>query len=105
MKLKEEQIKEIIAKAYKDLRIDCDDRFPIKVHFHSKEDKNNRHKKDYWSGRYDYSKPLAGVEITRTYPYDSMSVDDEKGVAFAVLFFPEDSPIKLDENGKYVWAK
>lgn len=105
MKLTEEQAIEIVAKVYKDLKIECDDRCPIKVHFHSKEDKNNRHKKDYWSGYYDYSKPPVGIKIDRTYPYDPISIDDEKGIAIYILFPFGDNPIELDKNRNYIWSK
>lgn len=101
MKLTEEQAKEIVAKVHKDLNLDCNDKYPIIVNYFEKDDV---YKKNYWAGRYDYSKTIKGVELERTYPYDFVNIDDEKGVGFSVSFFPEDSPIKLDENGKYVWG-
>jgi hypothetical protein len=104
MKLTEEQVKNMIVKAYLDLNWPHDNRYPIKVSFHKKDEKDNRHKMDYWAGRYDYSVKIPGINPT-THVYDSFSVDDEKGVVISLLLFPDDSPIKLDENGKYIWGK
>ena len=49
MKLTEEQVKNMIAKAYLDLNWPHDNRYPIKVSFHKKDEKDNRHKMDYWA--------------------------------------------------------
>lgn len=102
MKLTEEKVKQIIAKVHRDLKLDCDDRFPIKVNFFKNDD---IYTKDYWAGIYDYSKPPEGVKIGRTYPCDFVNIDDEKEIAFSVSFFPYDSPIELDKNGNYVWRR
>lgn len=105
MKLTEEQAKQITAKVHKDLKLDCDDRFPIEVIFVDK-NRNIRRKFDYWTGRYDYSKPPEeGIKTNRSYSYEPVIIDDEKGIAIGVSFFPYDSPIELNKEGNYVWSK
>lgn len=40
MKLTEDQAKEIVKKVFKDLKMECHDKYPIKVFFHEKSEKN-----------------------------------------------------------------
>ena len=105
MKLTEEQAKAIVSKVFKDLKLDYEDKIPVKVNFIEKNDKNTFFKIDYWSGRFDYAKAPKDVKLDKGIPNDPVVIDDEKGIAIAVVFFPEPSPIKLDENGKYVWVE
>lgn len=105
MKLTEEQAKKIVSKVFVDLKMDFHEKYPVKVHFHEKSDNNVFFKQAYWSGDYDYSKTIKGFELEKTYPYDPVIIDDEKGIAIAVVFFPEPNPIKLNESGKYVWGE
>ncbi len=102
MKLTEEQAKQIIAKVHKDLNIECENRCPIKVYYFEKDE---FYKINYWAGSYDYSNPPEGVKINKTYPYDSITIDDEKGVAMAISHFPVPTPIELNEKGNYVLGK
>ncbi|CAM4198791.1 MULTISPECIES: hypothetical protein [Flavobacterium] len=104
MKLTEEQAKKIVSKVLKDLKLYYEDKIPIKVNFINKDSNANWGKINYWAGFYDYSKLPKEFNLDKGIPYDSVVVDDEKGIAIAVSFFPEPSPIKLDENGKYIWG-
>lgn len=105
MKLTEEQAKAIVSKVYKDLKLDYEDKIPVKVNFIEKNEKNMFFKIDYWSGKFDYSKAPKDFKLDKGLPYDPVIIDDEKGIAIAVVFFPEPNPIKMDENGKYVWGE
>ena len=79
-------------------------KFLLKSILLKKNNGNTFFKIDYWSGRFDYSKAPKDVKLDKGLPYDPVIIDDEEGIAIAVVFFPEPNPIKLDENGKYVWG-
>lgn len=105
MKLTEEQVKEIVAKVYKDLELFYEDKIPIKVNFIKKSNENVFFEMDYWSGKYDYSKAPKELELDKGIPYDSVIVDDVKGIAIAISNYPIPTPIVLDKNGNYIFGK
>lgn len=101
MKLSENEVEDIIRKVYKDLRLEHNEKYPIKCHFHKK-DKDSRYKVDYWSGFFDYSELLD--EDFRTYSNDPIIVNDETGQPISILIFPSETSIKIDQVGNFKWG-
>jgi hypothetical protein len=102
MKLTEEKVKEIIAKVHKDLNLLHSDKYPIYCVF----DKPSRGLGDFdfptWGGGFDYSDPEAvGDDSWGKYPEYIVSIDDEKGEAFAYHYYTGHLRINLNEEGKY----
>ncbi|MGH1518777.1 hypothetical protein [Chryseobacterium sp. JK1] len=102
MKHTEDQIKKTIAKVYKDLKLDHNEQYPIKLNFWKKEDPDNRFNIDYWSGWYDYSKGFPPNEMYENY---IIMINDKDGKPLSILIFPEESKIEIDKNGNYAWEK
>jgi hypothetical protein len=102
MKLTEEQFKKITVKVHKDLDLTHSEKYPIEFIFIPKSDKNNRYGVNIWSSGFDYRDPEAvGDEWIGLYPEYGISIDDEKGEAFAYHYYTGHLRIKLNENGKY----
>lgn len=102
MKHTEAQIKKTIAKVYKDLKLDHNDQYPIKLNFWKKENKDNELNIDYWVGWYDYSKGFSPNEMYGNY---IITINDKDGKPLSVLIFPEEAKIEIDKNGNYAWEK
>lgn len=102
MKHTEEQIKKTIAKVYKDLKLDHNEQYPIKLNFWKKEDKDNRFNMDYWAGWYDYSKGFPPNEMYENY---IIAINDKDGKPLSVLIFPEEFRINLEKDGNYAFDK
>lgn len=100
MKYTEDQIKKIIAKVYKDLKLDHNDQYPVQLNFWKKEEPDNRFNMDYWAGSYDYSKGFPPNEMYGNY---IITIDDEDAKPLSVLLFPEESWIEIDKDGNYTW--
>lgn len=102
MKLTEEQVKEIIKKVHIDLNLPYFDIYPIECGFIKKGVNPNRFKFNIWTGGYDYRDPEAvGDEWLRTGGEYIISIDDEKGEAFAYHYYTGHIRIKLNEDDKY----
>jgi hypothetical protein len=103
MKLTEDQVKEITAKVHKDLNLTHSNKYPIEFIYIYKNDEHNRFGIDYWSTGYDYRDPEAvGDEINYgEFPEYIISIDDEKGEAFAYHYYTGHIRIKLNEKGNY----
>jgi hypothetical protein len=102
MKLTENQIKEITVKVHKDLNLSHSEKYPIEYIFIAKNDMNNRYGFDLWSSGFDYRDPEAvGDDSWGKYPEYGISIDDEKGEAFAYHYYTGHIRIKLNENDKY----
>lgn len=102
MKHTEDQIKKIIAKVYKDLKLDHNDQYPIRLVFWKKEDKDNRFNIDYWAGWYDYSKGFPPNEIYENY---IITISDKDKTPISLLISFEELKINLDKNGNYSFDK
>ena len=90
--------KKTIAKVYKDLKLDHNDQYPIKLNFWKKEDPDNRFNIDYWSGWYDYSKGFPPDEMYENY---IISIKDKDGTPFSVFMFSEEVSINIDQYINY----
>lgn len=102
MKLTIEQVKEIIKKVYKDLNLSHSDKYPIECGYIKKGIIPNRFDFNVWKGGYDYRDPEAvGDEWIGLYPEYIISIDDEKGEAFAYHYYTGHLRIKLNDEGKY----
>jgi len=102
MKLTEKQVREIIAKVHNDLDLSFSDKYPIECGFLKKGLLPNRFDFDVWKGGYDYRDPEAvGDDSWGKYPEYIITIDDEKGEAFAYHYYTGHLRIKLNENGKY----
>lgn len=103
MNLSVDQVKVIIAKVHDDLNLTHSDKYPIFCTFHTKDEKGNSYKMDYWGGGYDYRDPGAvGDDAWGLYPEYIISIDDAKGEAFAYHYYTGHLHIHLNEEGKYV---
>lgn len=100
MNLIEDQVKEIIAKVHKDLNLTHSVKYPIYCGFTKKGHKMNRFDFDLWGG-YDYSDPEAVGDSSWGMPEYIISIDDEKGEAFAYHYYTGHLRIKLNEEGNY----
>jgi hypothetical protein len=102
MKLTEKQAKEIIAKVHTDLNLSHGNKYPMFLRGYEKNDKENDYPFALWGGGYDYSDPEAvGDDSWGKYPEYIISIDDEKGEAFAYHYYTGHIRIKLNEEGKY----
>lgn len=102
MKLTEDQVKEIIVKVHKDLNLTHSDKYPIGCGFVKKGINPNNFDFNIWTGGYDYRDPEAvGDEWIGLYPEYIISIDDEKGEAFAYHYYTGHVRIKLNEQGNY----
>lgn len=102
MNLTIDQVKEIIAKVHDDLNLTHSDKYPIFYRGYEKNDKENDYSFASWGGGYDYSDPEAvGDDSWGKYPEYIISIDDEKGEAFAYHYYTGHIRIKLNEQGKY----
>jgi len=102
MKLTEEQVKKIIKKVYVDLNLPYFEIYPINCGFTKKGHKMNNFDFDIWTGSYDYRDPDAvGDEWMRMGSDYIISIDDEKGEAFAYHYYAGHIRIKLNEEGNY----
>ncbi len=103
MKLTAEQVKEITAKVHKDLKLYHSDKYPIVCGFVKKGENPNRFDFNVWKSGYDYRDPEAvGDEINYgEFPEYIISIDDEKGEAFAYHYYTGHIRIKLNEQGNY----
>ena len=102
MKLTAEQVKNIIRKVHKDLNLLHSDKYPIYCGFTKKGHRMNNFDFDLWGGGFDYSNPKAvGDEWIGLYPEYIISIDDEKGEAFAYHYYTGHLRIKLNEQGNY----
>ncbi len=103
MKLTEDQVKEIIAKVHQDLNLAHSSKYPIFVRGYEKNDKENEYPFARWGGGYDYRDPEAvGDEINYgEFPEYIISIDDEKGEAFAYHYYTGHIRIKLNDQGNY----
>ena len=102
MKLTQEQAKEIIIKVHKDLNLTHNDKYPIVLRGYEKSDKENDFPFSKWSGGFDYRDPEAvGDDGWGKYPEYIITIDDEKGEAFAYHYYTGHLRIKLNEQGNY----
>ncbi len=102
MKLTEDKVKEIIKKVHKDLNLTHSDKYPIYCTFSKPSNGLGEFNYNTWSGGYDYSDPeAAGDDSWGKYPEYIISIDDEKGEAFAYHYYTGHLRIKLNEKGKY----
>lgn len=102
MKLTEEQVKEIILKVHKDLNLSHNDKYPIYCVFNKPSKGLGEFNFSTWGGGFNYSDPQAvGDEWIGLYPEYIVSIDDEKGEAFAYHYYTGHLRIKLNEQGKY----
>lgn len=101
--MNEQEVKAVIKKVYKDLKIDHNDKYPIKCRFFSKAEEDNTQNIDFWSGCYDYSKNIEGEEPVHL-PV-MIRIDDKNAVPFSVLIFPGECSIEVTEKGNYKWRQ
>jgi len=102
MKLTEDKVKEIIIKVHNDLNLTHNIKYPIYCRGYEKNDKENDYPFPRWGGGFDYSNPeVAGDEWIGLYPEYIISIDDEKGEAFAYHYYTGHIRILLNENDKY----
>jgi len=102
MNLTEEQVKEIILKVHIDLDLTHNVKYPVFYRAYEKNDKENDYSFAIWSGGFDYRDPESvGDEWLGLYPEYIVSIDDEKGEAFAYHYYTGHIRIKLNEEGNY----
>ncbi len=103
MKLTADQVKEIIKKVHKDLDLYHSDKYPIYCNFSTHSDRVRGFNSPSWGGGYDYRDPESvGDEINYgEFPEYIISIDDEKGEAFAYHYYTGHIRIKLNEKGNY----
>ena len=102
MKLTEEQVKKIIIKVYKDLKLPHFDIYPIICRSVEPSNELGGFNFPTWTGSYDYRDPDAvGDEWMRMGSDYIISIDDEKGEAFAYHYYTGHIRIKLNEEGNY----
>lgn len=102
MKLTIEQIEEIVKKVHIDLNLLHSDKYPIISNFRKPSKGLGKFNFPTWGGSFDYRDPEAvGDEWIGLYPEYIISIDDEKGEAFAYHYYTGHLRIKLNEQGKY----
>jgi hypothetical protein len=102
MKLTEEQVKEITTKVHKDLNLLHSDKYPIICNFRNPSKGFGEFDFPTWGGSYDYRDPESvGDDSWGKYPEYIISIDDEKGEAFAYHYYTGHLRIKLNKQGKY----
>jgi hypothetical protein len=102
MKLTEEQVKEITVKVHKDLNLSHFDIYPVMCQAVPQSKDLGGFNFPTWVGSYDYRDPEAvGDEWMRIGSEYIITIDDEKGEAFAYHYYTGHLRIKLNENGKY----
>lgn len=103
MNLTEEKVKDIIAKVHKDLKLYHSDKYPIYCNFTKRSSGIGGFDFPTWGGGYDYRDPEAvGDEINYgEFPEYIISIDDEKGEAFAYHYYTGHIRIKLNDQGNY----
>ena len=102
MNLTADQIKEIIKKVHKDLNLSHSDKYPVYCVFEKPSKRLGGFDFPTWGGGFDYSNPRAvDDEWIGLYPEYIISIDDEKGEAFAYHYYTGHLRIKLNEQGNY----
>ncbi len=103
MKLTTEQVEEIVKKVHQDLNLYHSDKYPIICNFRKPSKGLGEFDFPTWGGGYDYRDPEAvGDEINYgEFPEYIISIDDEKGEAFAYHYYTGHIRIKLNEQGNY----